>query len=315
MEPYIISPDTKTILLLINPKARSGAARSEEVTSALQEEGHNVIQPSADEDVRKFILRHQDEVNLVLVGGGDGTINYVLSALVESQLPLIIFPMGTANLFARSFNIKADIEQLLEVTRTGVPVPIDLGIVNGIYFINVCGLGISTEVNKSVPAELKKVTGPFSFWIQGLRLIRHLNPFKIILTIDDQKPLTVRTWQITICNGRKYAAWMTIQPEASYDDNKLRCLSTEITKWWQVFLLLPSYIRGTYKENLDVSFKTGKKIKIESKTPLAIDVDGDVQTTTPAVFEVRSKVINIILPPVTIATEGTPISEIASSSL
>jgi len=299
----------KKILLLINPKARSGSGRSEEVILSLHEAGHEVIQPPPQEDVRKFILEHKDDADLVVVGGGDGTINYVLSALVESQLPLIIFPMGTANLFARSFNIKADIEQLIDVTRTGISVPIDLGMVNGIYFINVCGLGISTEVNKSVPAELKKITGPFSFWIQGLRLIRHLNPFKIILTIDDKNPLTVRTWQITICNGKKYAAWMTIQPDASYDDDKLRCLSTEITNWWQVFSLLPAYIKGTYRESLDVSFKTGKKIKLESKRPLAIDVDGDVQTTTPAVFEVKSKVLNIILPAQVFTTEETPISD------
>lgn len=263
----------------------------------------------AHQDVREFIRQHQKDVDLVLVGGGDGTINYMLSALVESHLPFIIFPMGTANLFARSFDIKADIDQLLEVTRTGVSVPIDLGVVNGIYFINVCGLGISTQVNKSIPPTLKKMTGAFSFWIQGVRLVRHLNPFKIKMTIDDQPPEIVRTWQITICNGKKYAAWMTIQPDASYDDDKLRCLSTEITKWWQLFLLLPSYLKGTYRKNMNVSFKTGKKIKIESKRPLAIDVDGDVQTTTPAVFEVKSKVLNIILPPVAIAMEETPISE------
>lgn len=300
-------PGKKKILLLINPKARNGSAGAEQLMTALAEAGHEVVRPAQDDDCRKFILEHKDEVDLVLVGGGDGTINYVLSALVSSQLPLLVYPMGTANLLARSFDIKADIAELIEVTKTGVSVPIDLGMVNGIYFINVCGLGISTEVNKSVPSELKKMAGPFSFWIQGMKLFRQLEPFRITMTVDEHPPVTTKTWQITICNGRKYAAWMTIQPDASYDDGMLRCLSTEITKWWEGFRLLPSYLKGTYSEDLDVSFRAGKKIKIESKKPLSIDVDGDVQTTTPAVFEVKSKVLNIILPPVVIATEETPV--------
>lgn len=301
----------KKILLIVNPKARSGSTSKEELESALIKAGHTLIQPNPSDDCRDFISKHKDDVDVVVVGGGDGTINYVLPAMVESQLPLVVFPLGTANLLARSFNIKADITELLDTTRTGVAVPIDLGMVNGIYFINVCGLGISTEVNKSVPAELKKRTGPLSFWIQGLKLIRHLEPFRIKITVDNEQPINTRTWQITICNGRKYAAWMTIQPDASYDDGMLRCLSTEISKWWEGFRLLPSYVRGTYSENLDVSFKAGKKIRIESRKPLSIDVDGDVQTTTPATFEVCSKVLNIILPPVVIATEETPISESA----
>lgn len=303
---------SKNILLLINPKSRTGSTGAEQLESMLIEAGHKLIKPLENEDWKKFVSENRDKADIVLLGGGDGTVNYVLPVLVETQLPFVLFPLGTANLLARSFNIKADAKEVLEIINSGVPIQIDLGKVNGIYFINVCGLGVSTEVNKSVPSKLKKAAGPFSFWIHGARVLNHLNPFKIKMTVDDETPVTIKTWQVTICNGKKYAAWMTIEPNAAYDDGKLRCLSTEIGQWWEGLRLLPCYIKGTYKEDLDISFRSGKKIKIESKKPISIDVDGDVQTSTPALFEVHSKALKIILPPSTIQTEEAPISRIVN---
>lgn len=285
----------KRILLLINPKARSGSNDPEKIKASLENAGHNVLLPT-ENDFRKSIMSQKNNIDIVVVGGGDGSINYVLPALVETQLPLVVYPLGTANLLARSFGIKADVDELLEIVSNGDAAPIDLGMVNGIYFINVCGLGVSTEVNRSVSPELKKKTGALSFWLTGLKLIKRFEPFKIRITVDDQQPINSHTWQITICNGRKYAAWMTIQPDASYDDGKLRLLSTEISKWWEGLKLLPCYMKGNYKEDLDVNFKAGRKIKVETRKPLSIDVDGDVQTSTPALFEVKTKAMKIILP-------------------
>ena len=307
MEHPISTHNPKRILLLINPRARKGSVDATEVREALLAAGHELITISPESDFKELILKHQNEADLVVLGGGDGTINYVLPVLVKSKLPLIVFPMGTANLLARSFEITPDIPELINLIQEGVSVPIDLGMVNGIYFINVCGLGISTEVNRRISSKLKRLTGPLSFWIMGLKIIRRLRPFKIKLTIDDQEPLITRTWQITICNGRKYAAWMTIQPDASYDDGKLRCLSTEVKEWWHGLKLLPSYIRGTYRDDQNVNFLSGRKIRLETKRPLSIDVDGDVQTKTPAVFEVKSKVLNLMLPKKALVSDEAPI--------
>ena len=289
----------KNILLLVNPHARSGAGAYQSISEALKKAGHRVVKLSEEEragNSQDLIQKYYENVDLVIIGGGDGSINHVLNALVKTKVPLLIYPLGTANLLARSFNIKPDVEELLENIKTGVEVKIDLGSVNDIYFINVCGLGISTEVNSKVSKTLKKLTGPLSFWITGLLLLRKLKPFRMKLCIDDQIPKEIRTWQLTVCNGRKYGAWMTIEPNASYDDGVLHCLSTEVTKTWQAFKLLPSYIKGSYKEDHEVNLLTAHKIEVSSKRPLKIDVDGDVQTKTPAVFEVHREAMKLIVP-------------------
>lgn len=289
----------KKILLLVNPNARSGLGAFHDLEAALKSAGHSVVPLKAQDnkrDFRSLIFEYEKEIDLVIIGGGDGSINYTLPALIKTKLPLIVYPLGTANLLARSFNLKANPENLVELIQDGVTVPIDLGQVNDIPFINVCGLGISTEVNRKISKRLKKLTGPFSFWIMGLRLMRSLKPYKMKITVDNHEPRIMRAWQITICNGRKYGAWMTIEPEASYNDQLLHCLSTEVSRFWQGIKLLPSYIKGTYKDHHEVNLLKGKKILVESKRNLQIDVDGDVQTQTPARFEVLPGALKLVIP-------------------
>jgi diacylglycerol kinase (ATP) len=300
----------KKILLLVNSKARTGEGAFSEISKALKEAGYEVYpknEQDRNQDFRKLIHEHHHVVDGVIVGGGDGTINYTLPSLAYTKIPLIIYPLGTANLFARSFDIKATPQDLIELLKTGKLKSIDLGMVNDKYFINVCGLGISTEVNKNVSSRLKRFTGPFSFWITGLMRLRSIRPIKMKLSVDNQMPIFTLTWQITICNGRKYGAWMTIEKEASYDDETLHCLSTEVQKTWDGLKLLPCYIKGEYKDQNEVNLLAGKEIRIETKRPFKIDVDGDIQIQTPAVFKVAPKALRIILPSSSLV-ESAPIN-------
>lgn len=304
------SDQSLKILLLINKKSRSGDGAYNAIEYALQNAGHKVIDLSHEEDsndCKKLIKKYHQQIDLIVVGGGDGSINHVLPELVEVQIPLVVYPLGTANLLARSFNIKADIQELIHLVENGKTVQVDLGLVNDIYFINVCGLGISTEVNRSISPILKKLTGPLSFWLTGLKLSPKLKSFKMKLAIDGMPPITTRSWQITICNGRKYAAWMTIEPNATYDDGTLHCLSTEVKKWWQGFKMFFSYVKGRYKVGSELTFAAGREIKIETKKSLQIDVDGDVKTCTPAVFKVHPKALKLVIPQISLE-DSSPIT-------
>lgn len=305
----------KKILLLINPNSRTGEGIFSQIKEAIQSRGHSLAELSQDEhheDFNTLVKKYADSVDLVIIGGGDGSVNYLLSSLVETKVPFIVYPLGTANLLAKSFNIEGNIDALLDLIDNGNTVTLDLGKVNGKLFINVAGLGISTEVNKKLPSKLKKFTGKFSFWIMGFKLRKSLKPFKITLSADDKLPIFTKTWQITVCNGRTYANWMTIDPEATYDDETLYCLSTEVNKWWKGIKLLPSYLKGEYRHLHEVTFLKGRKIKIESKKPLNIDVDGDVQTCTPAIFEVVPQAIRMVIP--TEIQEDIPLNTIPPES-
>ncbi len=92
---------------------------------------------------------------------------------------------------------------------------------------------------------------------------------------------------------------MTIKHNASLEDSKLHCLSTEVKKWWKGLLLIKSFMTGRYKKEQDITLVSGREIKVETRRKFYIDVDGDIKTTTPAIFRVLSKSLKIIIPETT----------------
>ncbi len=287
----------KKVLLLINPKSRSGADSIVHATEHLSTLGYSIINNPHEEsqNPNQLVEKHAQDISFVVVGGGDGSVNMVLPSLVKNQVPLVVIPLGTANNLARHYDLSNDIKEALKIIETGTILQIDLGIVNDIYFVNVVGLGLSTNVNDTVPSKLKRLFGAFAFVLTALYLSTKIRPFKLTIEADG-KTYVRRSWQISVVNGRHYGNGLTVKPDASLLDGKLHALSTEVAKWWQGFLLIPALISGRYKKDHDVSLFEAETIKLSTKRKLKIDVDGDIKTHTPANFRVHRKALKIMVP-------------------
>jgi diacylglycerol kinase (ATP) len=287
----------KKVLLLISPKSRRGADSIKEASTQLMELGYDIINdPNQDSvDPNVLIETHAKEISYVIVGGGDGSVNMVLPALVKMQVPLVVIPLGTANNLARHYELSYDIKEALKLIETGTPKKIDLGVVNDIYFVNVVGLGLSTFVNTSVPSKLKRFLGPLAFVLTAFYLSTKIRPFKLYITADG-KEYVRRSWQISVCNGRHYGNGLIVKPDASLIDGKLHALSTEVKKWWHGFALIPALISGKYKIEHDVSLFEAEVIELVTKRRLKIDVDGDIKTHTPAKFKVQRNALILMVP-------------------
>lgn len=264
--------------------------------------GHEVLNQDNHEstaDPNEIILKYRATAEAVIVGGGDGSVNIVLPALKETKLPLLVIPLGTANNLARHFSLPVDFKETLSLLASGKIVDIDLGEVNRILFVNVAGLGLSTEVNRKVSKKLKKHFGVFAFILTAFQMILKMNPFRAIITTDGKIAQPTKSWQISICNGKHYGAGMTIKHNATLEDGKLHCLSTEVKKWWKGLLLIKSFMTGRYKKEQDITLLSGCEIKVETRRKFYIDVDGDIKTTTPAIFRVIPRALKIIIPETT----------------
>ena len=289
----------KKILLLINPKSRNGQEAYQSMQEKLQAEGHAIIELTEEErekDPNSLIRKYRSEVSYVMVGGGDGSVNFALPSLIETKLPLVVLPLGTANNLARSMDVAPDIEEVLKNLKTGEVRLIDLGVVNDIPFVNVAGLGLSTQINIKTPSDLKKKVGVFAFIWTAFRLLPHMKPFHATIIKSDGSNFISRSWQITVCNGKFYGAGMAIKDDASLVDEELHCLSTEVQKWWMGFALIPAFFKGKYKRSHDVSLIQDRTFEIKTRRRHPIDVDGDVKTHTPAVFKVLPKALSILVP-------------------
>ena len=133
--------------------------------------------PPEVERLGAWIVEHRREVDLVIIGGGDGTLNAAADALIETGLPLGILPLGTANDLARTLGIPADLVAAGQVIAAGRTHRIDLGRVNGKHFFNVASLGLSVQVARELDADLKRRWGVLGYAFIVWRAIRGRRPF------------------------------------------------------------------------------------------------------------------------------------------
>lgn len=284
-------------LLLVNRQSRQGQKRLSEVMSCLVEQGFELIAASAEnpQHFSDVIRRYQHQVDLVIVGGGDGTLNAAVDTLVETNLPLGILPLGTANDLARTLKIPNSLPEATKVIANGKVQRIDLGEVNGKCFFNVASLGMSVKITQRLTKEVKRRWGIFAYAFTAMKVIWESRPFSAEIRLPDQS-IKVKTVQIAIGNGRYYGGGMAVAPDAMIDDQRLDLYSLEIRHWWEIIPLLPRMRQGRHINARHVRALQAQEIKIYTRKPHPINTDGEITTHTPAYFRVIPKAVAVFVP-------------------
>jgi diacylglycerol kinase (ATP) len=150
-----------SVLLLVNPNARSGGDGVEPAVRILRDAGIAVRLETftGPDEAETDILRFASGTDCVLVAGGDGTISRAGGVLGRLGLPLGILPTGTANDLARTLGIPADPVEAARVILRGHRRRIDLATVNGHPFFNVASIGLSAELADTLSTGLKRRWG------------------------------------------------------------------------------------------------------------------------------------------------------------
>ncbi len=289
----------KKILLFVNPNARQGKQCVQNVMAWANRQGVRVVNKdchAAIDEMNDTILGCREDIDAVVVGGGDGSANAALPMLLETGRPLLFVPLGTANNLARTLAIPANTEAALDLLLKGRISLIDVGVVNGIPFLNVIGLGLSAQVNRTVRSDLKRWLGPLAFSLTAWKIALRMTPFRIHVQCAG-KVHTALTWQLSICNGRHYGSGLTIHESATLKDATLHGLSMEVDHWWQALKLIPALLRGKYEERHELTVLEGNEMRVQTSHPMRVDIDGDVKTSTPLDVRVLPKALKIYLPP------------------
>lgn len=288
---------TKRALLLINRHSRKGKENFAQTVELLNHWDFEIISVPLKkvEDIPFLMEKYRSNIDLVIVGGGDGTLNAMVDVLVETQLPLGIIPLGTANDLARTLGIPNSIAEACRIIAEGNLKYIDLGWVNNKYFFNVASLGLSVKITQKLNKGLKRRLGILAYAWTALQLLSKTRPFTAMIGIDGQN-IKVKTLQIAIGNGRYYGGGMPIAHDAQIDDQRLDLYSLEIEHWWQIFPLLWTLPRGQQGLLSWVRTLKGKEIQIQTRKPHSINTDGEITSTTPAMFRVIPAVLGVYIP-------------------
>jgi diacylglycerol kinase (ATP) len=285
-------------LIFANRRARRGGQSLRAAIERLNDAGIETIERDVSRSLSDNIRAEAKDVDMVILGGGDGTLNGAAAALQETQLPFGVLPLGTANDFARTIGVPRDLARAAQIIIDGHRRPVDLGEVNGHFFFNVASIGFSAALARQLTAEAKKRWGTLGYALAAFNLLRQSRPFTVEIDHDGTIE-RVKTVQISVGNGRFYGGGMTVEKDAAPDDGRLDVYSLEIDHWWELLALAPSLRRGTHGNWRKVRAFSATDLVIRTKRPHDINADGEIVSETPATFRIRARAVTVFAPPKT----------------
>jgi diacylglycerol kinase (ATP) len=284
-------------LLLINPQARRGAEALDEAQACLREGGLEVLAVTAGEPsaLPRAIQRERANIDQVVVAGGDGTLNLALQSLVGTGLPLAVLPLGTANNLARTLGIPTTLPEACHLATHGARRAVDVGWVNGRYFFTTASIGLSVEITEALTRDTKRRWGVFAYGVAAIRAMSRARPFYADITWGGGTRQS-RTIQLVVGNGRYYGGALPVAEDATIDDARLDLYSLEVRHWWELVGLLPALRRGRQGEKRSVEALSATAFEIHTRTPLDINVDGEIYSRTPAEVRVLPRALEVFAP-------------------
>ena len=216
-------------------------------------------------DIREHILTMDMDYDLIVVSGGDGTINIVVNAMMERNMdvPLGVIPSGTANDFATFLGLKTgNVEECCNVITTEKPKKIDIGIVNEQYFINVCAGGLFTNVSQNVDKDLKHALGSLSYYIKGIEQLTNFKkiPFRIT---TEQEVVEEDLYLFLVLNSAGTGGFNHIAPSASITDGMFDFVGIKAKPVIELPKLFFKIFNGEFVKDSGVLYLKRKQFQIE----------------------------------------------------
>ncbi|MBI6545201.1 MAG: diacylglycerol kinase family lipid kinase [Cyanobacteria bacterium NC_groundwater_1444_Ag_S-0.65um_54_12] len=292
--------------LIINPAAGPTKARPDwwVVIDPLREAGWWVTQAqttgsgSAGQLARQAIA---DGCKLIVVAGGDGTINEAIQPMVGSDAVLGLIPVGTANILARELGIPPDPAKAGKALVNGCVSHLDLGLVTAPgnvsrYFCEMVGIGFDAAIVAGILPELKVTLGKGAYVLTALQTSFTHRPARVQLIIDGKR-LRRLVYMFVISNTRLYGAdFLEIIPEANASDGVFHGALFRGQSFWLAWRDFFALTIKRLKELTDVEFFTFRRVEVRSVKPIPYQIDGDLAGTTPITVEIVPHALRVMLP-------------------
>ena len=242
---------------------------------------------------------------LLIVAGGDGTINDAVNGLGKAGFPqgvtLGILPAGTGNDLAATLCIPDDPDEAEDVIRQGRVRTLDVARVRseGIgerFFINVATGGLGAEISDANEGELKRRWGKLSYLRASLEVAKDFDVRELDLYLDGELHRT-RAVNVVVGNCRYAGGGWLAAPRANPEDGLLDVVIIEKLGLADLLQLAPaSMARADYLGKEGVFSARAKEIRVETQPPgLDFTVDGEVVGDEPARFSVIPRALKVIV--------------------
>lgn len=236
----------------------------------------------------------------VIAGGGDGTINAVVNALVgagkkKPRASMGILPLGTANDFAHGLGLPCDdLKECLEIACTRKPRKVDVGRANDRLFINVTSGGFGAEITASTSVGLKKALGGGAYTLMGLIKAFQLEPYQGRLLVPGEDPVEGAMLVMAVGNNRLAGGGFEVAPKAQLDDGLLDLAIVHFDPESKL-RNLPAELKDIDNPaNRIVYYRQLAEFTLESAKGLHFNLDGEPAVETRMRFSVLPKRLEVV---------------------
>lgn len=291
----------KKLKFIYNPSSGDGTLKNklDYLIERFQKAGYIMV-PFRSSDInaldKAFFDIHED-YDAVCISGGDGTLSSVINIMASRRLdlPVGIFPFGTANDFATHLNIPRDIEACCDIVEKGKIKKVDIGRANDSYFLNVCSAGLLTDVAYKTDTNLKNALGKLAYYMKGIEEIPKFTPFKMRLqygsnVIEDNFLLFL------ILNGSSAGGFNRLAPKAKIDDGLMDVIAIKNTNITNILALFLKILRGEHIGDPNLYHFHTDKLKISCEGSCETDIDGERGPDLPLDIEVKKHFLKVFIP-------------------
>jgi diacylglycerol kinase (ATP) len=293
------------VRVICNPSSGGGTCETDRLRETLDGFEPDWIETGSKNDAVEAARKWRD--GLLIVAGGDGTINDVINGLGQAGFPesvtLAILPSGTGNDLAATLAVPENPDEAKEVIRQNRVRTLDVARVRsrGIgerFFINVATGGMGAEISDANDEEFKSRWGKLSYLRASLEVAREFDVRETALHLDGEER-RVRAVNIAIGNCRYAGGGWLAAPKANPEDGLLDIVVIEDIGIKEFLTIAPTaLLKADYLDREGVYATRAREVQVETRPGgLEFTVDGEVIGDEPAEFVVLPRALKIVVGP------------------
>lgn len=291
------------MLAILNPS--SGSSKGEALAATLEDAvvrlGATVcevrVTGGPDDALDWSLAAADDGYDMLIAGGGDGTVTALAQGVVRSasKLPIAILPLGTGNGLARVLGLPLEPEEALAASAAGRAVSLDVVEVTSHDTVSLlfCGAGVDAVINEEADRESKDRLGIFAYIWAAFVAARRTRRRHVTITADGRTQRT-RAHSVVAFNAtRLELLGLQLGPDASPHDGSM---DVAILHTPGVFAVLRKAMRLMDRSASRTELAPAKRLRVEAQPPLPVQVDGDPIGETPLELRVLARAVSFIAP-------------------
>lgn len=285
--------------IIVNPVA--GWSKTQDIEEALVQklessfETVQVFHTKQPLDAYALARKQAPSSHSIFVCGGDGTVNEVVSGIIDAQADCIlgIIPCGTYNAFSRMLKIEQNIQEAINQWDIERTMRIDTGKVNDRYFNYLLSVGDLPEAIHQVSSEDKQKFGPIPYYLNGLFNLISETQREFLITENDQVQ-TVQASLIILSLSDYFGDFKLTSVDRHLSDGAANLIVIKDAGLLSKIQLLPDLIGANLHSNAEVMVRPVRKLRIEcSQGLIESDVDGDLGPYLPLEIEILPKRLRV----------------------